>query len=110
MRWLRVGCCTTFYVALIIFFAHFYTAVTFNPVDVADNLKKNGGFVPGVRAGKKTQSIDRVLASPSAASRTIAAVCVLPTYLQAGFNVPFRGTALIVVGVVMDTANQIAVT
>lgn len=101
-----------FYVALIVFFAYFYTAVTFNPVDVADNLKKNGGFVPGVRAGKKTaEYIDRVLSRITfGGALYIAAVCVLPSYLQAGFNVPFYfgGTALlIVVGVAMDTANQI---
>ncbi len=101
-----------FYVALIVFFAYFYTAVTFNPVDVADNLKKNGGFVPGVRAGKKTaEYIDLVLSRITfGGALYIAAVCVLPSYLQAGFNVPFYfgGTALlIVVGVAMDTANQI---
>ena len=100
------------YVVLIIFFCYFYTAVTFNPVDVADNLKKGGGFVPGVRAGKKTaEYIDRVLSRITAAgSAYVAAVCVLPTYLQLQFNVPFYfgGTALlIVVGVAMDTAQQI---
>ena len=100
------------YVILIIFFCYFYTAVTFNPVDVADNLKKGGGFVPGVRAGKKTaEYIDRVLSRITAAgSAYVAAVCVLPTYLQLQFNVPFYfgGTALlIVVGVAMDTAQQI---
>jgi preprotein translocase subunit SecY len=100
------------YVILIIFFCYFYTAVTFNPVDVADNLKKGGGFVPGVRAGKKTaEYIDRVLSRITAAGSVyVAAVCVLPTYLQLQFNVPFYfgGTALlIVVGVAMDTAQQI---
>ena len=100
------------YVILIIFFCYFYTAVTFNPVDVADNLKKGGGFVPGVRAGKKTaEYIDRVLSRITAAGSVyVAAVCVLPTYLQLEFNVPFYfgGTALlIVVGVAMDTAQQI---
>ena len=100
------------YVVLIIFFCYFYTAVTFNPVDVADNLKKGGGFVPGVRAGKKTaEYIDRVLSRITAAGAVyVAAVCVLPTYLQLQFNVPFYfgGTALlIVVGVAMDTAQQI---
>jgi preprotein translocase subunit SecY len=100
------------YVALIIFFCYFYTAVTFNPVEVADNLKKGGGFVPGVRAGKKTaEYIDRVLSRITfAGSIYVAAVCVLPGFLQLEFNVPFYfgGTALlIVVGVAMDTAQQI---
>ncbi len=100
------------YVALIIFFCYFYTAVTFNPVDVADNLKKSGGFIPGVRAGKKTaEYIDRVLSRITfAGSLYVAAVCVLPGFLQLEFNVPFYfgGTALlIVVGVAMDTAQQI---
>jgi len=100
------------YVALIIFFCYFYTAVTFNPVDVADNLKKGGGFVPGVRAGKKTaEYIDKVLSRITfAGSVYVSAVCVLPGFLQLEFNVPFYfgGTSLlIVVGVAMDTAQQI---
>lgn len=100
------------YVILIIFFCYFYTAVTFNPVDVADNLKKSGGFVPGVRAGKKTaEYIDRVLSRITfAGSLYVSAVCVLPGFLQLEFNVPFYfgGTALlIVVGVAMDTAQQV---
>jgi len=100
------------YVALIIFFAYFYTAVTFNPVDVADNMKKYGGFVPGIRAGKKTaEYIDRVLSRITFAGGVyMASVCVLPAFLQRSFGVPFAfgGTALlIVVGVAMDTAQQI---
>jgi preprotein translocase subunit SecY len=100
------------YVALIVFFCYFYTAVTFNPVDVADNLKKSGGFVPGVRAGKNTaEYIDRVLSRITfGGALYISAVCVLPTALQSSFNVPFLfgGTALlIVVGVAIDTAQQI---
>jgi preprotein translocase subunit SecY len=100
------------YVSLIVFFCYFYTAVTFNPVDVADNLKKGGGFVPGVRAGKKTaEYIDRVLSRITFGGACyISAICVLPTFLQVNFNVPFffGGTSLlIVVGVAMDTARQI---
>ena len=100
------------YVALIIFFCYFYTAVTFNPVDVADNLKKQGGFIPGIRPGKRTADyIERVLSRITFGGAIyIAAVCVLPTYLQAGFGVPFYfgGTSLlIVVGVALDTAQQI---
>ncbi len=102
----------TMYVGLIVFFCYFYTAVTFNPVDVADNLKKGGGFVPGVRAGKKTaEYIDMVLSRITFGGAVyISAICVLPTFLQTNFNVPFffGGTALlIVVGVAMDTAKQI---
>lgn len=100
------------YVGLIVFFCFFYTAVTFNPVDVADNLKKNGGFVPGIRAGKATADyIDRVLSRITVGGAIyISVVCVLPTMLQQNFNVPFYfgGTSLlIVVGVAMDTAGQI---
>jgi preprotein translocase subunit SecY len=101
-----------FYVALIIFFCYFYTAVTFNPVDVADNLKKWGGYIPGLRPGKPTADyIDRVLTRITLGGALyVAAVCVLPTILVARFNVPFYfgGTALlIVVGVAMDTMGQI---
>jgi preprotein translocase subunit SecY len=100
------------YVALIIFFAYFYTAVTFNPVDVADNLKKYGGYVPGIRPGKKTADyIDHVLSRITFGGAVyIAAVCVLPTLLISRFGVPFYfgGTALlIVVGVALDTVQQI---
>jgi len=101
-----------FYVGLIVFFCYFYTAVTFNPVDVADNLKKGGGFVPGIRAGKATADyIDRVLSRITFGGAVyIASVCVLPDMLQRSFGVPFYfgGTSLlIVVGVAMDTAAQI---
>jgi preprotein translocase subunit SecY len=101
-----------FYVVLIIFFCYFYTAVTFNPVDVADNLKKWGGYIPGIRPGKSTaEHIDRILTRLTLSGAIyVAAVCVLPTILVARFNVPFYfgGTALlIVVGVAMDTMAQI---
>jgi preprotein translocase subunit SecY len=96
------------YVALVIFFCYFYTAVTFNPVDVADNLKKFGGFIPGIRAGKKTaEYIDQVLTRITFGGAIyMSAVCLLPTYLQTGFGVPFYfgGTSLlIVVGVALAT-------
>lgn len=102
----------TVYVLLIVFFAYFYTAVTFNSVDVADNLKKGGGFVPGIRAGQKTADyIDKVLSRITFGGAVyMSAVCVLPAMLQTSFNVPFYfgGTSLlIVVGVGMDTARQI---
>jgi preprotein translocase subunit SecY len=100
------------YVALIVFFCYFYTAVTFNPVDVADNLKKYGGFIPGIRPGRFTaEYIDRVLSRITLGGAIyVSAVCVLPTILIQRFNVPFYfgGTALlIVVGVALDTVAQI---
>jgi len=102
----------TLYVGLIVFFAYFYTAVTFNPVDVADNLKKNGGYIPGIRPGKKTaEYIDYVLSRITfGGALYLAAVSVLPTLLISQFGVPFYfgGTALlIVVGVALDTVQQI---
>ncbi|WP_050727507.1 preprotein translocase subunit SecY [Vulgatibacter incomptus] len=102
----------TLYVLLIVFFAFFYTAVTFNPVDVADNMKKNGGYIPGIRPGKKTADyIDKVLSRLTAGgSLYLALVCVLPTILISAFQTPFMfgGTALlIVVGVALDTVQQI---
>jgi preprotein translocase subunit SecY len=100
------------YVGLIIFFCYFYTAVTFNPVDVADNLKKWGGYVPGLRPGKPTSEyIDRILTRITLGGALyVSLVCVLPSILIRRFNVPFYfgGTALlIVVGVAMDTMSQI---
>jgi preprotein translocase subunit SecY len=103
---------TLIYVIFIVFFCYFYTAVHFNPVDVADNMKKYGGFIPGIRPGKNTaEYIDRVLTRLTFSGAIyVSAVCVLPQILIYHFNVPFYfgGTALlIVVGVAMDTSNQI---
>jgi preprotein translocase subunit SecY len=100
------------YVVLIVFFAYFYTAVTFNPVDVADNLKKYGGYIPGIRPGKKTADyIDFVLSRITFGGAIyLAAICVLPTVLMERFKVNFYfgGTSLlIVVGVALDTVQQI---
>ncbi|MBX2811849.1 MAG: preprotein translocase subunit SecY [Myxococcales bacterium] len=101
------------YVGLIMFFTFFYTSVIFNPVDVADNLKKAGGYIPGVRPGQKTaEYIDRVLTRLTVgAALYLAVVCVVPNILLATIeNLPFYfgGTALlIVVGVALDTVNQI---
>jgi preprotein translocase subunit SecY len=102
----------TIYVALIIFFAYFYTAVVINPNDVAENIKKFGGFIPGIRPGKKTaEHIDRILARLTLVGAIyVAVVCVLPTFVSSQFGVPFYfgGTALlIVVGVALDTIGQI---
>ena len=100
------------FVVFIIFFCYFYTAVHFNPVDVADNMKKSGGFVPGIRPGKNTaEYIDRVLTRITFSGAIyISIVCIIPQILITNLNVPFYfgGTALlIVVGVAMDTSNQI---
>jgi len=96
---------------LIIFFTYFYTAVTFNPIDQADNLKKYGGFVPGVRPGRPTaEYLDRILTRLTLPGAIfLAAIAVLPWALYKWFHVPFYfgGTSLlIVVGVALDTMRQ----
>jgi len=103
---------TTVYVAMIVFFAFFYTAIVFNPVDIAENLKKYGGFIPGIRPGKKTSDyLYRVLTRITLGGALyLAAVCVLPDIFYKAFNVPFYfgGTSLlIVIGVALDTVSQI---
>ncbi|MFQ5828877.1 MAG: preprotein translocase subunit SecY [Candidatus Methylomirabilia bacterium] len=102
---------TALYMGFIIFFCYFYTAIVFNPVDLADNMKRYGGFIPGVRPGKKTaEYVDRTLTRitlPGAAF--LALIAVMPDYLIRWFNVPFffGGTSLIiVVGVALDTVRQ----
>lgn len=102
---------TVIYIGMIFFFCYFYTSITFNPVDIADNLKKYGGFVPGVRPGQKTADyIYRVLARITfGGAAYLSAVCILPDILRGYFNVPFYfgGTSiLIVVGVALDTVSQ----
>jgi len=99
------------FVGLIFFFCYFYTAVQFNPVDVAENMKKQGGYIPGIRPGKRTADyIDKVLTRITLGGALyVSAVCVLPSILITKFNVPFYfgGTALlIVVGVSIDTVAQ----
>jgi preprotein translocase subunit SecY len=100
------------FTVLVIFFAFFYTSVVFNPVDVADNLKKSGGFIPGIRPGKNTaQYIERVLTRITFAGAVyLSVVCMIPALLQKYLHVPFQfgGTGLlIVVGVALDTVQQI---
>jgi preprotein translocase subunit SecY len=100
------------FVGFIVFFCFFYTAVTFNPEDVAENMKKNGGYIPGIRPGKRTADyIDKVLTRITLGGAIyVSVVCVLPSILITKFNVPFYfgGTALlIVVGVSIDTVAQI---
>lgn len=100
------------YVALIIFFTYFYTAITFNVQDLADNMKKYGGFIPGIRAGQKTvEFLERTVSRVTLAGGIfLAVVSVIPNFLISFMNVSFYfgGTALlIVVGVAMDTMRQL---
>ncbi|MBT5267028.1 MAG: preprotein translocase subunit SecY [Rhodospirillaceae bacterium] len=100
------------YISLIVFFAFFYTAIVFNPAETADNLRKYGGFIPGIRPGKNTADyLDFVLTRLTVAGAAyLAAVCILPEILTAKYNVPFYfgGTSLlIVVTVTMDTVGQV---
>jgi preprotein translocase subunit SecY len=97
---------------IIVFFTYFYTAIVFNPVDVADNMKKSGGFIPGIRPGKRTaEFIDRVLTRITLPGAIfLAFIAVLPDILISKANAPFYfgGTGLlIVVGVVLDTLRQL---
>ena len=100
------------YIVLVIFFAYFYTSITFNPMEVADNMKKQGGFIPGIRPGKPTQEyLEKILSYIifiGACGLTI--VCVIPFFFNGvfGANVSFGGTSIIiVVGVVLETLKQI---
>jgi preprotein translocase subunit SecY len=100
------------YSLTIIFFTYFYTAIVLNPTDMADNMKKYGGFVPGIRPGRKTaEYIDRILSRITLPGAIfLAVIAVLPDLLIRKFNVPFYfgGTSvLIVVGVALDTLQQI---
>ncbi len=104
------------YAALIIFFCYFYTAITFNPVDVADNMKKYGGFVPGIRPGRPTAMyFDHIMTRITlAGAMFLAIIAILPTFVHQGFRIPFLvasffgGTGLlIIVGVLLDTMKQI---
>jgi len=100
------------YVSLIVFFCFFYTAIVFNPTETADNLRKYGGFIPGIRPGKNTADyLDYVLTRITVIGAVyLAAVCILPEFLISQYSVPFYfgGTSLlIVVSVTMDTVAQI---
>jgi preprotein translocase subunit SecY len=100
------------FIGLIIFFCYFYTAIMINPADVAENIKRSGAYIPGIRPGKKTaEHIDRILTRVTLIGAIyMSAVCVLPTILAVRMGVPFYfgGTALlIVVGVGLDTISQI---
>ena len=100
------------YIGLIVFFCFFYTAIVFNPTETADNLRKYGGFIPGIRPGKNTADyLDYVLTRLTVVGAAyLAAVCILPEILISQYSVPFYfgGTSLlIVVSVTMDTVAQI---
>jgi preprotein translocase subunit SecY len=116
--WIQRGHLTYYviYAFLIIFFCYFYTAIVFNPADVAENLKKHGGFVPGIRPGKETADyLDYVLTRITlVGSLFICIIAVMPDSMMASFKVPylvasfFGGTGvLITVGVMLDTMKQI---
>jgi preprotein translocase subunit SecY len=100
------------YAALIIFFAFFYTAIVFNPTETADNLKKHGGFIPGIRPGERTaEFIDKTLSRITVlGAGYLVLICLLPELLisQAALPFYFGGTSLlIVVSVTMDTVAQV---
>jgi len=107
-QWLYMALFT----ALIMFFCFFYTAIVFNPKDTADNLKKNGAFIPGIRPGQRTSDyLDFVLSRITVVGAIyVTLVCLLPQYLISELSVPFYfgGTSLLIVVVVtMDTIAQI---
>jgi preprotein translocase subunit SecY len=101
------------YGLMVVFFAYFYTAITFNPVDVSDNMKKYGGFIPGIRPGRQTaEYLDRILTRITLPGALfIAAIALLPSVFLAAYNItnlPFGGTSiLIAVGVTLETMKQI---
>jgi preprotein translocase subunit SecY len=100
------------YGLIIVFFAYFYTAIVFNPIDIADNMRKNGGFIPGIRPGKRTaEHIEKILTRITLPGAIFfAAIAILPWVLIRQFNINyfFGGTGLlIVVGVALDTLQQI---
>jgi preprotein translocase subunit SecY len=114
MAWLAHGqpLYIALYVALIVFFAFFYTAIVFNPDDTAENLKKYNGFIPGIRPGKNTaEYLDYVLTRLTVVGAAyLSVVCALPEVMIANYAIPFYfgGTSLlIVVSVTMDTVAQI---
>jgi preprotein translocase subunit SecY len=105
-----------FEATLIVFFTYFYTAIVLNPIDLADNMKKNGGFIPGIRPGKQTSDfIDSILSRVTLPGAfALAAIAVVPTIIVSQFNVNYNfasffggTTILIVVGVTLDTLQQV---
>ena len=109
-RWASVG--LIIYILLVVFFAYFYTSVTFNPMEVANNLKKSGGFIPGIRPGKPTQDyLNKILIYIVFIGAVgLLIVAVIPIFFNGmfGADVSFGGTSLIIiVGVVLETIDQI---
>jgi preprotein translocase subunit SecY len=103
---------SSLYALFIIFFTYFYTAIIFNPIDIADNLKRNGGFIPGIRPGRKTADfLDAVLTRITLpGSFFLAFIAVVPFLMVGALNISFffgGTTVLIVVGVALDTLQQI---
>ena len=97
---------------MIVFFAYFYTSITFNPIEVADNMKKQGGFIPGIRPGKPTQDyLEKILNYIIFIGAIgLLIVCTIPIVFNGAFgaSVSFGGTSIIiVVGVVLETMKQI---
>ena len=108
--WASVG--LIIYILLVVFFAYFYTSVTFNPMEVANNLKKSGGFIPGIRPGKPTQDyLNKILNYIVFIGAVgLLIVAIIPIFFNGmfGANVSFGGTSLIIiVGVVLETLDQI---
>ena len=100
------------YIALVIFFAYFYTSITFNPIEIANNMKKQGGFIPGIRPGKPTSDyLNRILNYVIFIGACgLAIVCVIPFFFNGifGASVSFGGTSLIIiVSVILETIKQI---
>ena len=100
------------FAAAIIFFAYFYTAITFNPTETADNLKKGGAFVPGIRPGEQTAKyIDTIVGRLTLVGAIyVTLVCLMPEFLILKFNTPFYfgGTSLLIIVVVtMDFMTQV---
>ena len=100
------------YVVLVVFFAYFYTSITFNPLEIADNIKKQGGFIPGIRPGKPTSDyLTKILNYIIFIGATgLIIVAVIPFFFNGvfGADVSFGGTSLIIiVGVILDTIKQI---
>lgn len=116
-RWFGIGSAgyNVAYALMVVFFTYFYTAVTFNPVEVANNIRKNGGFIPGLRPGRPTSDyLDRVLTRITLAGAVFLAIIAILPHLMAGITrmpvsfIFFGGTSLlIVVGVALDTMKQI---
>ncbi|MGN0435842.1 MAG: preprotein translocase subunit SecY [Wujia sp.] len=108
--WANIG--LVIYILLVVFFAYFYTSVTFNPMEVANNMKKSGGFIPGIRPGKPTQDyLNKILNYIVFIGAVgLIIVAIIPIFFNGvfGANVSFGGTSLIIiVGVIIDTIKQI---